>query len=155
MFRFWFRHVRPDLGRILMGLGEMVYRQDVMPQLSQFMGSVFEQMSMQYLWHLARREQLPFRFQQMGRWWGSNPATRCQEEIDVLAFSGQDALFGECKWTRQPVGLDVLENLERKSRLLPFQNRHLWLFSRSGYTQACEKRAAGMQNVRLIDFEEM
>ena len=30
---------------------------------------------------------LPFIIDDIGRWWGNNPEKKCQEEIDIVAFS--------------------------------------------------------------------
>lgn len=83
MFRFWYRFVFPNLNTIMMGKGEDIFREVIEPELSSYMGPVFEEMAAQYLWHL---EDAPFTFQKVGRWWGSNPLKKRQEEIELLAF---------------------------------------------------------------------
>jgi hypothetical protein len=45
----------------------------------------------------------------IGRWCDE------REEIDVVAVGERDLLLGACKWTGDPVGLDVLEELARKA----------------------------------------
>ncbi|MDR1177972.1 MAG: DUF234 domain-containing protein, partial [Spirochaetaceae bacterium] len=60
-----------------------------------------------------------FNFTDLGRWWGSNPALRREEEIDIMAYNGdeQSAIFGECKWRNAKTGVDVFADLVRKSEL--------------------------------------
>lgn len=37
-----------------------------------------------------------------GKWWGSNPVIKAQDDVDLLAIdrSGRKAIFVECKFTR-------------------------------------------------------
>ena len=65
------------------------------------------------------------------------------------------ALFGECKWTNEKVDTGVLETLIKRSQLFPYTNTHLYLFSKSGFTQGCEKKASEYPNVYLISYAEM
>ena len=68
----------------------------------------------------------------------------------------QKALFAECKWTNARVDVGVLETLENRSRrLFRHSERYLYLFSRSGFTDACRRRAAELSNVKLVTFAEM
>lgn len=56
MFRFWYRFVFPNMSNIVSGLGEQVYSYDVEPQLTTYMGLVFEQICMQYMLRAMRAE---------------------------------------------------------------------------------------------------
>ena len=63
---------------------------------------------------------LPFLFTHSGRWWGGNPKTKGQEEIDLVFSShdGKNALFAECKWRGEIDDVAVLKALIEKSELL-------------------------------------
>lgn len=76
MFRFWYRFVFPNMSNIVSGLGEQVYSYDVEPQLTTYMGLVFEQICMQYMLRAMRQNDLPFFIGKLGRWWGNNPQTQ-------------------------------------------------------------------------------
>ena len=65
------------------------------------------------------------------------------------------ALFGECKWTNEKVDLNILETLIARSNLFPYSKKHFFLFSKSGFTDACAKRANGLGHVYLVPFKEM
>ena len=43
MFLFWYRFVRPNLSGIMRGIGETIYEVSVKPQISHFMGYIFEE----------------------------------------------------------------------------------------------------------------
>jgi AAA+ ATPase superfamily predicted ATPase len=154
MFRFWFRFVGPNRNGIVAGFGDKVYDAVIEPGLSTFMGSVFEEICRQYLLELARQDKLPFLIGNIGRWWGNNPRERREEEIDLLTVSGDRAIFGECKWTRAPVDVDVLDDLMAQSRLFGFSDCHYYLFARKGFSEALRKRAEEVE-VHLVSFKEM
>lgn len=41
-------------------------------------------------------------FTDIGRWWGTDPNTRQQVEIDIMGTADKNtALFGECKWKNE------------------------------------------------------
>ena len=75
--------------------------------------------------------------------------------MDVVAVSDADGalLLGECKWSVNPVGTDVLDDLRRKTPLVDPVSR--WpavsyaLFAKSGFTSALVARAAA-EGVRLV-----
>ena len=92
----------------------------------------------------------------IGSWWGTNSNTRRQEEIDVvLEDADGELIVGECKWRNEPVDTDVLETLERRSALLDRPIKQYFLFSKSGFTKACQNRAAQTSNARLVGLEQL
>lgn len=153
MFRFWYRFVFPNMSLIASDLGEEVYVSKIEPQLSTFMGLAFEDICKQYMYENIKSA--PFFFGNIGRWWGNNPKQKRQEEIDLMAFEGENALFGECKWTNALVDIDVLNDILEQSKLFHYKNNYFYLFAKSGFTQQCVKRAKELGSVTLLCFEEM
>lgn len=155
MFQFWYRFVPDNTSIISRGLTENVYRR-IEPQLSDFMGSVFETICIQYLWKLLSEGKSAVDFFNIGRWWGNDPKAKKQVDIDIMgAADNETALFGECKWRNEKTGLEVLETLIERSQLFSYKNKHFYLFSKSGFTSACIEKASKMENVSLITYEEM
>ena len=76
------------------------------------------------------------RFSSIGKWWHKN------EEIDIVALNeeNKEIYFGEAKWSRKSVGVDILDDLKRKAALVDWnigkRKEHFILFSRSGFTDA-------------------
>ncbi|MCL2767929.1 MAG: ATP-binding protein, partial [Synergistaceae bacterium] len=134
MFRFWYRFVFPNMSGIVSGLGRAIYGFDVMENLPAYMGLIFEEICKQYLVEEAKDNELPFFTAKAGRWWGNNPKEKRQEEIDILAFRKDSALFCECKWTNAPVDIDVLDDLEAKSSLFFYVDKWFWLFAKNSFT---------------------
>lgn len=155
MFRFWYRFVPENSSIISRGAVELAYSR-IKPYLSDYMGAVFEEICKQYLWKQLLNGDCKINFTDIGRWWGTNPKTRHQEEIDIIGFSDKNtALFGECKWRNESVDLNVLETLLERSNLFNFSNKHFYLFSKSGFTKGCIERANELGNVSLITYEDI
>ena len=154
LFNFWYSFVPDNISQIMAGNAELVYKDEVEPKISQYMGLVFEDICKQYLTNYAK--DLPFRIKGIGDWWGGNPETKEPEEIDLIALSGKEAIFGECKWRSDPVDLPILKELKRKAELFPdLKKKYYYLFSRSGFTSAVIKEAAEDGSVRLITLDEI
>lgn len=155
MFRFWHRFVLENNSLIARGAADLVYRR-IEPQLSEYMGKVFEDICKQYLWKLLLDGQSPVEFTSLGRWWGNDPIERSQTEIDILGEQDKmTALFGECKWTNEKIDLSVLETLIHRSRLFSYSKVHYFLFSKSGFTKDCVERASELGNVTLASYQDM
>lgn len=154
MFRFWYRFVPENASLIARGASDLAY-QRIAPELPHYMGGVFEEICKQYLWKLLLNGNCAINFNDLGRWWGTNPKTHTQEEIDIIGTDKDYALFGECKWTNEKVDLHVLETLVSRSELLSFNRKHFYLFAKNGFTKGCIDKAKEMGNVTLVSFEEM
>ena len=94
-------------------------------------------------------------FTDIGRWWGANPKTKSQEEIDIMGADKDTALFAECKWTNEKVDLGVLETLVERSTLFSYKKTHFYLFAKTGFTKGCIDRANKMGNVTLVTYEDI
>ena len=155
MFRFWYRFVFPHMSGIVSGFGEAIYDYEIRENLSGYMGLVFEEICKQYIIEQAKQNNLPFLVGRIGRWWGSNPKEKRQEEIDILAFNKDNAIFGECKWKNASVGIDVLNELQAKSEIFSYKNKWFWVFAKTGFTKELINESEKLDNVKLVIFGEM
>lgn len=155
MFRFWYRFVPENHSIISRGAVDLAYKR-IEPHLTDYMGKIFEEICKQYLWKLLLDVECPVEFCELGCWWGTNPSTRSQEEIDIMGEQDKDtALFGECKWTNEKVDLGVLETLIRRSQLFHYRQTHLYLFAKNGFTKTCTDTAHRLGNVTLVTYKEL
>ena len=155
MFRFWYRFVFSNLSAITAGLGTAVFDNEVEEQLNAYMGFVFEEICKHWFFEMAKRNALPFFFGNIGRWWGTNSKTRTQEEIDIMAARGNEALFAECKWKNDAIGMDVYHELKRKSKLFHYENAHLYIFAKNMFTKELLKAEHEQGLVTLYTLPEM
>ncbi|MBP7868404.1 MAG: ATP-binding protein [Acidobacteria bacterium] len=146
---FWFRFVFRYRDRLEQGEDEWVADR-ILGELDQHVAGVYEEICAQ-----AVREGLldglaPGCYRKAGRWWDRS------SEIDLVALDDDQvgALFGECKWSVRPVGVDVLAELRRKaSRVaLPYEpaERLYALFSRAGFTPELIRLAGDSGDVLLV-----
>lgn len=154
MFRFWYRFVPENTSVISRGAIDLAYNR-IAPELSSYMGSVFEDICKQYLWKLLLEGKCAVNFTDIGRWWGANPRTKHQEEIDIMGADKDAAFFAECKWTKEKVALGVLETLVERSTLFNYKKTHFYLFAKTGFTKGCIDRANEMGNVTLVAYEDI
>lgn len=155
LFRFWYRFIPSNLSILQNGMIDLAYK-NVSEQLNTYMGAVFEEICKQYLWEQNRRGKAAISFTDLGRWWGNDPKRKSETEIDIIgADSKGSALFGECKWTNEKVGVGVLDTLVERSQLFLYKKNYFYLFSRSGFTKGCMEAAEKLGNVELIRFDEI
>lgn len=155
MFRFWYRFVPENASLISRGAADLVYKR-IEPQLSEYMGKVFEEICKQYLWKLLLSGKSPVEFTSLGRWWGNDPKNKRQAEIDIMGEQDKNtALFAECKWTNEKVDLPILETLIERSELFPYKKKRFFLFSKSGFTKGCTEKAKELGNVSLVPYGEI
>lgn len=152
-FRFWFRFVQPYKSRLVGSGGQRLLKQEILPHLDNFIGQVFDKICIEILRYLANKGDMKLEYDRVGRWWEAN------EEIDLVAVAGDTTVFAaECKWSRKPIGMEVLKDLQRKVSLIPpggnSTDIRLGLFSRSGFTKEIEdfgrKGAIELIDVRKI-----
>ena len=155
MFRFWYRFVLENNALIARGAADLAYNR-IKPYFTDYMGKVFEDICTQYLWKLLLTDRSPVQFSSLGRWWGNDPRTRSQTEIDIMGEQDKDtALFGECKWTNEKVDLGVLDTLIERSKLFNYHKVQLYLFAKAGFTKGCVDRAAELGNVTLVTYDDI
>lgn len=155
MFYFWYRFVVANNSVIARGATDLVYKR-IEPELPNYMGRVFEDICIEYLWKQLLSGNAIIEFNSLGRWWGTDSKKKTQVEIDIMGEQDKEsALFAECKWRNENVDLDVLETLVERSKLFHYKNVHYYLFSKSGFTKGCVEKADEMGNVTLVCYADI
>ena len=154
-FRFWYTFVPGNISAIQSGRMERFYPSMVESRLSDYMGLTFEKMCRDYI--LYYDEEIPFPIGAVGQWWGGNPKTRKQAQIDVVVTSaeGDSAIIGSCKFRETPTGEEELHLMEEYADAMGhFANRYYYFFSKSGFSAGLESRAEKGE-VRLLTLAEL
>ena len=146
-FRFWFRYVLPHMSYLEEGDLDFVWQEKIKPSLDSFTGFTFEDICLQRLKNLNRKNRLPFKARSIGRWWNN------KEEIDIVAYDDQQSfIFGECKWKNKKVGLNELYNLERKAdNFFDVKQKYFALFSKSGFSEELKNLSSQRKDILLFD----
>jgi hypothetical protein len=160
MFRFWYRFIPSCLSLISMRQSQAAWDRFIEPQLSAYMGSVFEDICLQYLLRENAKQALPDLYPSFGRWWGNNPVKKQQDEIDIMAVSADSMLFAECKWRNEPMGLPELQLLQERSHLFngsasKKQDRVYYLMSKSGFSEQLRSVARKDTSIHLVHAKDM
>ncbi|MCL2226812.1 MAG: ATP-binding protein [Oscillospiraceae bacterium] len=152
MFRFWYRFVPDNISQIRMCQVDKFWRK-VATEIPSFMRTVFEDICREWIEQRNLAGRLPGSFVEIGRWWGVDPISKNEARLPIVAYANDDhALFGDCVWSDEPTDAEALVSLDERSRLFRFQNRYLFLFSRSGFSKECAS-LAGRIGASLVVFE--
>jgi AAA+ ATPase superfamily predicted ATPase len=155
LFRFWFRFVYGRTARYEV-YGADAYTDLVEPELPDFVSETFERLCQQAVLYEYGDQ---YRFvEEPSNWWDGNG-----REIDVVAPTDGDTLVvGELKFRQQPVGYDVLSQLETEAPLVdwtPESGRdpeyRYALFSRSGFKRSVEEAAEERNDIRLFAVNDV
>lgn len=153
--RFWFAFVYPNMSFIESGHSRIVMdkiRQSLVPNHIAF---VYEDICRERMWELNANGAWSFNFTKLGRYWDA------KTEIDIAALDteGKNLILGECKYWKEPVGIDVLRDLEAKSACVAWERsaRKVWyvLFSASGFSDELTALTAARRDVLLCDEQHV
>jgi len=154
-FRFWYTFVPRNMAAIVSDRFDKLYTSAVESRLSDYMGLVFEKICRDYL--LYYDEKLPFQPQDIGQWWGGNPVTHKQAQIDVVAISGEErsAIIGSCKFRNEDIPVSEWERMKEYARAMGgFDHYYYCLFSKSGFAETLKQEQDGV-NLRLVRLDEL
>lgn len=130
---FWFSYVYPYSSYLEIENIQFPMKK-IQEELDLWVSKIYEKLCRENIVY----ENFDFPLMKIGRWWNS------KEEIDIVAVGDKTIVFGECKWSKKPVGISVLEELKRKSlEVTEFKNleKQYILFSKSGFTEELIKMA--------------
>jgi len=129
--RFWFLYVFPYKSDL-----EIERYDEVLRKIEETFGAIkantYEKVCRELLSDF--RDKI-FSFERVGRWW------KKEEEIDIVGINKKtkEIIFGECKWSDNPVDKSVFYNLKRKSVEVKWDNEqrkeYFIIFSKSGFTK--------------------
>lgn len=152
--QFWFRFVLPNLSYLETGRTAVVEKRIREHFIDGHVAYVYEDVCRERLWDLEDSGELGFVPERVGRWWSGS------DEIDVVGLSASEgrAVWGECKFWKDPVGANVLRALEEKAARVPWERDRrtdaFALFSASGFTDELREIAASRGDVVLVDDSE-
>ncbi|MDY5103759.1 MAG: DUF234 domain-containing protein [Megasphaera elsdenii] len=155
-YRFWYRYTFSQKNYYFL-LGEEKAAQEIMDGISDYMGPIFEEICTEYLWRQAKAHRLPFIPVQLGKWWGTNPVLRQQDDIDILAIdkTGHEGIFCECKYRSRPMPMEEYDDLVTATAAFPqITKKHLLFFSKGGYTKPVIERAQ-KEGTQLLGIEDL
>lgn len=151
---FWHRFVQPSLSPIGRDHGREVLERRIRPGISEYMGMAFEEICREYVReHLQELTGVPA--QVVGGLWG-----RPDFDLDVAGVDlDGSGVFGECKWTTQPIDMEVLGKLRRRVEEVRYGSegpaRHLLLFGRAGVDPEVAAEAARDPSLHVVSLGDL
>ncbi len=155
-YKFWYRYVFSHKSYYGM-LGVDQAADEIMGEINDYMGPVFEDICRQYIIRRAKAGKLPFVPYIIGKWWGNNPVIKAQDDVDLLAFDRkrEKGIFVECKFRNISMDMEEYEDLLTATEAFPsVKDKNLIFISKGGFTEAV-KRRAGEEGAELIEAREM
>jgi AAA+ ATPase superfamily predicted ATPase len=155
-YSFWYRYVFTNKSYYEM-LGVDDSANEIMQDLSNYMGPVFEDICKQYLMLEAMKRELPFVPYSIGKWWGNNPATKKQDDVYVLALNkkGDAGIFCECKYRNKTVVMDDYDKLVLSMQAFPaVREKHMIFFSKGEYSEPVKARAK-REGTLLLSIDDL
>lgn len=149
--KFWFAFIYPNLSFLESGNSEIVMKKIEKGFVSGQVSFVYEDVCRHKMWKMNADEVWPFTFSKIGRYWDNNT------EIDIAALDpdGKNLILGECKYWKEPVGINVLADLEEKAKKVAWNksNRKTWfvLFSTGGFTPELKDLAKTRNDIVLAE----
>lgn len=154
--KFWYRFLFSNKSYYEM-LGTEASASEIMQDMSDYMGHIFENVCQQYMIRLAKANKLPFIPHDIGKWWGANPQTKSQDDIDILCFSRdrKSAIFCECKFRNVLFDMEEYRDLMTASDIFSEpENRYYYIFSKSGFTDDVKKHALS-DGIVLVSLDDL
>ena len=149
--RFWFAFVYPNMSFIESGNSRIVLDKIRKGLVTSHTAFVYEDVCREKMWDLNGDGAWPFHFTRIGRHWDADT------EIDIAALDqeGGNLILGECKYWQEPVGINVLRDLEQKAERVAWNRdrRKTWfvLFSMGGFTDELRQLAKARPDLLLVD----
>ena len=149
--RFWFAFVYPNMSFIESGNSRIVLDKIRKGLVTSHTAFVYEDVCREKMWDLNGLDAWPFHFSRIGRHWDADT------EIDIAALDpeGKNLILGECKYWQEPVGMNILHELEQKAERVSWNKdrRKTWfvLFGMGGFTDELRQLAKTRSDLLLVD----
>lgn len=146
--RFWFRFVYPYQGMLEAGQVDYVMAKVRSSFIENHVSYIYEDICRDKVWDFNGRD---IEFNRVGRWWDNGNV-----EIDLVAYDsmGKDILFGECKYSVNKKGIEILQQLREKAKVVEWnrdaRNECYVIFSRAGFTDELLEYAEEHKEVWLV-----
>jgi len=152
--RFWFAFIYPNMSFIESGNSRIVMDKIRKGLVTSHTAFVYEDVCREKMWDLNAEDTWPFHFSRIGRYWDADM------EIDIAAVDpeGHHLILGECKYWQEPVGVNILRELEQKAERVSWDQdrRQTWfvLFSMGGFSDELKQLAEKRTDLLLVDDRE-
>lgn len=151
--KFWFKFIYPNKSYIETNYTDFVMDKIKKSFISNHTAYVYEDICRkEYMNELIVNGVWDFTPERVGRWWD-----RKDTEIDIVALDEEtnNVIFGECKYTNNPMDIDAYYALLEKTKKVQWnlneRQEHFVFFSINGYTDELKQLAKSKGNIYLYE----
>ena len=150
--RFWFCFVYSERSRLELGQTDSVISKIKANFIDNHVSYIYESVCQSEMWQLNQENTL--KFNKIGRWWNRS------NEIDIVALDEESnsIIFAECKYSKNPIDVEVFYELLRKKDIVPWRNENrnekYILFSINGFTPRLAELSATRTDLILFGVNE-
>ncbi|MDR3189740.1 MAG: ATP-binding protein [Lactobacillaceae bacterium] len=150
LFRFYYRFIDPETSLIALGLTDNL-ADEMVNRLPTYLGHTFEIVIFQWFVKGLQTHELKFAPKQLGSWWGSDPATKQQEELDFVAITRDNqTITAESKFRDSGLNNGMIDKLVYRTNLIGLPNQQMYFFTKD---MSAEMRGyAQSKQVEVVDL---
>ena len=147
---FWYRYVFPVKGEIERGNGDIYFHLSLR-NLSEYIGPIFETITLQYLRRENAAGKLPFTAKSFGKWWGKDKKGNVHE-IDIVleSINPNELIIGECKWNNTMKWNKTVDTLIERGTIFDKYKQYLYLFTKA----EMDEGNSAFENVTIVSIEK-
>ena len=154
-YKFWFQYVYPFKSYLEIAETEASLNQ-IQVDWQTNLGKIYEEVCRELIWEItAKIPDRLFIMEKCGRFWDKST------EIDIVGFNKQQKkiLFGECKYSQKPVGMNIFLELQQKTLKVNWlkddRQEYFVIFSRSGFSKELLKIAKEKSDLVLVKEDRL
>lgn len=155
MTSFFFRFVQPYLEHIKLGNGLRIKERE-QSAIDDFINHAYEKLCISYINYLNSDGKLDNYYLMFSNFKADKTSLGRSVEIDLLAEEKDDLLVGECKFSKNPKGIEIYNNMLDDVKVKPldsYKNKHFYIFSHSGFKDGLLK--CKNDNLHLVSSLDM
>ncbi len=147
---FWYKFVFPHKSDLEIMAPEDFYDTYIAPGLESYLEKYFVDVCKEYLILLNQVGKLPMKLAHIGTWVGK------QGNIDIIGQNAvRENIVGICNWSKDEMGIEQLDDLEKAMRQAKITAKVKYLFSAKAFSKELMEKADTDESVVLIDMKEL
>ena len=152
--RFYFSFIAPCHRQLMRQQSHSSFQEIVENRWDSFMGRAFESVCYDHADFIARATGFD-QVKDIGTYWQKPTQRKKGVQIDlIIECDDHTLLLCECKWSRQPCGLEAIKELKNRVELFPNPKQQTiipTLISASGFTQEVQKESS----IKKVDLRAL
>lgn len=143
---FYYYFVFENMDEISIGREDRLFDEKIEMQMDDYLNNKFSLICCEYILKQIMEEKNPMTITENGKWWDKNSS------MDVVIGNGVKAIFANCYWNDETIGLEEFTSLEKASKNINVTERKYYLFAKKGFSDELKKIAKNREDIELVDF---